>query len=299
MDDSEIENFIEAGRLTGRIREESKSLIMVDEPLLEIAETIEKMIYDEGAVPAFPANISINEIAAHYTPEFDCTKVLGESDVVKIDIGVTVNGAVGDTAYTVDLSEKNTNLVKAAEEALEAAIAAIRPGVCVGDIGGIIEDRIRSYNFKPIANLSGHMIKSNDLHAGENIPNVRNSGDTYKLRERDVFAIEPFATNGRGAVEDGEQVEIFSIYSAQPIRMRQSRKILQHAIEKYGGLPFAERWIRQEFQSKMLVSAALREMLEAQVIRGYPVLKEAQGALVSQAEHTILVEGNGARVLTK
>ncbi|MBS3067415.1 type II methionyl aminopeptidase [Candidatus Micrarchaeota archaeon] len=299
MTNEELDNFIEAGKIAGRIREESKSLIMVDEPLLDIAETIEKMIYDEGVQPAFPVNISINDNAAHYTPEFECALTLGENDVVKIDLGVAIEGAISDTAYTIDLSGKNENLVKASSEALDAALLAIKPGVGVGEIGGIIEDKIKSYGFKPISNLTGHMIKSNDLHAGVSVPNVRGTGDSYTFKVGDIFAIEPFATNGRGQVEDSEQVEIFSIHSAQPIRMRQSRQILQHVIEKYGVLPFAERWVRREFKSKLLVSAALKEMLEAGVLRGYPVLKEQAGSLVAQFEHTILIEENGARVLSK
>src|SRR3989338_1941692 len=299
MTNEELDNFIEAGKIAGRIREESKSLIMVDEPLLDIAETIEKMIYDEGVQPAFPVNISINDNAAHYTPEFECALTLGENDVVKIDLGVAIEGAISDTAYTIDLSGKNENLVKASSEALDAALLAIKPGVGVGEIGGIIEDKIKSYGFKPISNLTGKMIKSNDLHAGVSVPNVRGTGDSYTFKVGDIFAIEPFATNGRGQVEDSEQVEIFSIHSAQPIRMRQSRQILQHVIEKYGVLPFAERWVRREFKSKLLVSAALKEMLEAGVLRGYPVLKEQAGSLVAQFEHTILIEENGARVLSK
>lgn len=297
-DDNELENFIEAGKIAGRIRKDSKSLIIVDEPLLEIAETIEQMILDEGVKPAFPVNISINDIAAHYTPEFQDTRALKEDDVVKIDMGAAIEGAISDTAYTVDLSEKNENLVKAANEALEAAIAMIKPGVKNGDVGAVIEEKIRSYGYKPISNLTGHMIKSNDLHAGVSVPNVKTK-DNYEFQVGDVFAVEPFATNGRGYVEDSDQVEIFSVVSAQPIRMRQSRQILQHVVEKYQALPFAERWVRKEFKSKMLVSASLREMLSAQVIRGYPVLKEADNSIVAQAEHTILIEENGVRVLTK
>ncbi len=299
MTDEELENFIEAGKIAGRIREESKSLIMVGEPLLEVAETIEKMIYDEGVQPAFPVNISINDTAAHYTPEFGCTLVFGEADMVKIDMGVAIEGAISDTAYTVDLSGQNEKLVLASKEALDKALLAIRPGVQVGEIGGIIEDVIKSYGYKPISNLSGHMIKTNDLHAGINVPNVRGGKDSYKFEEGDIFAVEPFATTGRGEVEDSEQVEIFSIVSDQPVRMRQSRQIIQHAMGKYSALPFAERWIRKEFPSKMLVNAALREMLSAHVVQGYPVLKEEKGSLVSQHEHTILVEKGGVKVLTK
>ena len=294
----DIEAFREAGKLAGRIREESKALIMVGESLLDVAETIEKMITDEGARPAFPVNISINDIAAHYTPEFDSEETLGEKDLVKVDMGIELNGGLSDTAYTIDLGGENEKLVEASEKALEKAIETIKAGVAVGEIGGVIEDTIKGYGYNPISNLSGHMIKSNELHAGVEIPNIR-TNDPYELKDGDIFAVEPFATTGQGHVEDLEVVEIFSIYTPSKIRMRQSRKIVEHVINNYGMLPFAERWIRKEFKSKLLVSAALRELLENHFIRGYPVLREVSRGLVSQKEHTILVTADGCEVLTK
>lgn len=298
MDDNELKNFREAGRLASKIREDSKRLIMVGESLLDIAETIEQMIQEEGAKPAFPVNISINEIAAHYTPEFESTASLGDNDLVKIDLGMEVHGALSDTAYTVDLGGNNGELVKASEEALEKAISIIKPGVSVGEIGGAIEQVIKGHGFKPISNLSGHMIKSNELHAGVEIPNIKTS-DPYTFKEGDIFAVEPFATTGSGYVEDLEQVEIFSLYAPSKIRMRQSRKIVEYVISNYGMLPFAERWVRKNFQSKLLVSASLKELLQNHFIRGYPVLREVSKGLVSQTEHTILVTADGCEVLTK
>jgi len=298
MTDDEIEAFRQAGKVGARIREDSKRLIMVGESLLDIAETIEQMIHEEGAKPAFPVNISINDIAAHYTPEFGSEASLGEEDLVKVDLGIEIEGALSDTAYTIDLGGSHGALVEASEEALGNAIAAIKPGIGVNDLGGIIEDTIRGKGFKPIANLSGHMIKSNELHAGVEIPNIRNN-DPYKLKEGEIFAIEPFATSGVGHVEDLDQVEIFSIYAPSGVRMRQSRKIIEHVLKNYGMLPFAERWIRKEFKSRLLVSAALKELLQNHFIRGYPVLREVARVMVAQSEHTVLVTSDGCEVLTK
>ncbi len=298
MTDDEIEAFREAGRLASRIREDSKRLIMVGESLLDIAETIEQMMAEEGAKPAFPVNISINDIAAHYTPEFESEATLGETDLVKVDIGMELKGALSDTAYTIDLSGENEKLVEASKAGLEKAISLIRAGMPVGEIGGAIEDTIKEYGFRPIANLSGHMIKSNELHAGVEIPNVRTK-DSYQLKTGEIFAVEPFATTGEGYVEDLDHVEIFSLYAPAKVRMRQSRKIVDFVIKNYGMLPFAERWVRKEFKSKLLVSAALKELLENQFLRGYPVLREVGRGLVSQAEHTVLVTADGCEVLTK
>ena len=292
------EEFEQAGKLAAKIREESKKLINIGEGVLDIAETVEGMVKEEGAFPAFPCNVSLNDIAAHYTPEAEDTHTLGENDMVKVDFGVDVNGAIADTAYTVDLSGKNGELVKASEEALAKAIEAIKPGVKVGEIGGVVEDTIKSFGFKPIANLTGHKIRTGLLHAGVDIPNVR-SEDPYEFQVGDYFAVEPFATDGKGYVSDTEQVEIFSLYLPGNLRMRQSRQLLNYIINNHGMLPFAERWLLKEFPSRLLVRNALKEMLRVHVLKGYPVLKEAGGGLVSQAEHTIIVEEEGARVLTQ
>jgi methionyl aminopeptidase len=298
MEEKDVEAFIQACKLGSRIREDSKKLIMVGEPLLDIAENIEQMILDEDARPAFPVNISINEIAAHYTPEFDCTAVLPEKGVVKIDIGVYLDGGISDTAYTIDLDGTHEKLLQASEQALEAAIQTIKPGVATGEVGGAIEDKIRSFGFKPISNLTGHMLLPGELHAGVDVPNIR-TNTSYEFKVNDVFAIEPFATDGKGAVSDLEQVEIFSLHMPHQIRMRQSRKILQHVIDNYALMPFAERWVRKSFESKLLVGASLKELLSAQVIKGYPVLKEEGDGMVSQFEHTILVTDQGNKVLTR
>ncbi len=296
--EASIEEFEEVGKIGGKIREESRQLINIGEGVLDIAETIEGMIEEEGGKPAFPVNVSINNIAAHYTPEFEDKAVIGEKDVVKIDLGVDLNGAISDTAYTIDLSGEHAKLVEASEKALETAIKTIKPGVSVGEIGGVVEEVIKGYGYKPIANLTGHRISTGLLHTGVDVPSIK-TDDPYQFQEGEIFAIEPFATDGKGFVSDTDQVEIFSLYMPGRLRLRESRKLLNHIISNYGMLPFAERWLIKEFKSKLLLKNALKEMLRMQVIRAYPVLREAGDGFVAQTEHTVLIEENGARILTK
>ncbi len=303
MDDSEeideenLEDFIECGRITAKIREQSKKLIMVEEPIIEIVETIESMIIDAGLKPAFPTNISINQVAAHYTSSSRDTRVIGENDVVKVDLGASLNGAIADTAYTIDLSGKYGKLVEASEKALENAIAHAKPGVEVGKLGQIIEETITSYGFKPISNLTGHKIKRGVLHAGVEIPNIKKT-NTYKLKEGDIFAIEPFATTGSGTVTELDEVEIFSLYMPKPLHARKSKEIIKYVLDYSGLLPFAQRWLDKKFRSRLLVSAALKEMIQKQVVITYPVLKDTGNGIVSQAEHTVYIDKDGAKVLT-
>ena len=292
------EDFIEVGKITKKIKEESKKLIIPHQPLLDIAETIEQMILDEGLELAFPCNISINEVAAHDTPKTNDERELSENDVVKIDFGASLNKAISDTAYTIDLTGKHEKLLKASEEAFWNAIKAIKPGVKISEIGGIIEDTIKSYGFKPISNLTGHMIKRGLLHAGIDVPNVRNGID-YEFKEGDIFAIEPFATTGSGVVGDSDEVEIFSLNLPRPVRSRQARNILEYIIENKEFLPFSIRELNKQFKSRLLVASALRELVEAQVLIAYPILKDTGKGIVSQYENTIMVTEKGAKVLTE
>jgi methionyl aminopeptidase len=293
-----IEKYEKAGRIAFEVLQECKPLIKPGAKLLDIADATEGKIREKGAQPAFPANISLNDVAAHFTPEKDSALVVGERDIVKLDVGVHIDGFIGDNALTVDLSNENGKLVEAAEKALDAAICTIRAGAKVGEIGAEVETAIKGFGFKPIENLTGHSLGEYNLHAGIEIPNIGNK-DPNTLSEGAVIAIEPFATNGEGRVSEAPEVEIFSLEGKFPVRMRESRRLLTYAEENYKALPFAERWLYKDFHSKLLLHAALRELVFSGALRQYPVLKEAGKGLVSQAELTVVVEKDAARVLTK
>jgi len=292
------ENFAKAGRIAGEVAREVPKLVLPGESYLDIAESLEKMIVDGGARPGFPVNISVNEIAAHFTPEAQSEVLIGERDVVKIDLGTQIDGCIGDTAFTVDLSCEQGKLLESSQSALDAAIAAMKPGVSVGEIGGIIEREITSRGYKPIENLTGHKIEPYLLHAGVEIPNIK-SNATYELQEGDIFAIEPFASTGSGRVADTSQVEIFALQATPKLRMKYSRELLAHIAGNYLSLPFAERWLSGVFNSRLTLTTALRELLNSGALHPYPVLRDTGKGLVAQFEHTVLIEHDSAKVMTK
>ncbi len=294
--EEDIKNYIKAGKIAKKVIDTSKKMIIPGESYLDIAETIEKMIIDEGGKIAFPTNISVNEIAAHYAPCINDDKLLKETDLIKIDLGVHVEGCISDNAYTIDLSDENGKLVEASRNALDAATSYMKAGRKVGDVGEIIENEIKKLGFKPIENLTGHMVKPYVLHAGEIIPNIK-TDDDYILKEGDVFAVEPFATNGYGSVKEGTDVEIYSLTEMRNVRMKQSRQVLAHIIQNYYGLPFAKRWLNSVVKSQIALSAALRELTRNEILNAYPILKEVDNGLVSQAEQTMIIEKDSVKVL--
>ncbi|RLG19335.1 type II methionyl aminopeptidase [Candidatus Micrarchaeota archaeon] len=298
MEEDVLKKYEKAGKIARSAVMEGIGMVKPGAKLLDVARRVESRILEAGAGLAFPANVSLNADAAHDTPAYDDERVFGEKDVVKVDAGAHVDGYIGDTAVCVDLSGERSGLVEASEAALEAAIAAIRPGGNTVEIGGIIEAEIRKKGFKPVENLTGHRVEQYSLHAGGEIPNVKRGAKTV-FEEDHVYAIEPFATEGGGSVVEGSYVEIFGFEGKVPVRMRESRRLMTFVENNYKTLPFAERWLRKEFKSKLLLESALRELVLSGAFKQYPVLTDIEKGVVSQAEHTILIEKDGAKVLTK
>ncbi len=289
-----LDKYRSAGRILAEVREEAVGRIKEGVALLEVAEFVENSIREKGAQPAFPCNISRNEEAAHATPSIDDKTVFGK-DIVKLDIGTHIDGYIGDSAVTVDLSGNGEGLVKASEAALNEAIKIIRDGISTIEIGEVIENTIREQGYKPIVNLTGHGLMRYNSHAQPTIPNVKYEHGVI-LRENDVIAIEPFATDAQGAgkvVESGN-AEIYSLIKAKPVRLKEAKRLLEE-IKKYQGLPFAKRWLPRE-----RLDLALRTLENTKgVLRDYPVLKEEGNGLISQAEHTVIVKEDGCEVTTK
>ncbi len=298
MDTEEIEKTKKAGEIAKQAVEYARSMIKAGMPLLEIAEKIEAKIIELGGKPAFPVNLSINEIAAHSTPSFDDKGIAG--DLLKVDIGVSIDGYVGDTAFSVDLSgsnktsEENKKLIKAAEKALEKAIGMIRLNVELREIGSIIEKAIVQDGFQPIRNLSGHRIERYDLHAGLTIPNFDNSS-AVEINEG-IYAIEPFATNGAGAVRDGKPSGIYHLKKEGNVRDNFDRQVLKFINEEYKTLPFCSRWIHKKFGTRGIL--ALKRIEEAGLLHHYSQLIERGNGKVAQAEHTIVLTKEGKVVAT-
>ncbi len=283
-----MDDWIKAGKIAVEALEYGKKLIKVDASILDIVEKIESKIISLGANPAFPVNISMNYIAAHYTAYKDDKTKFQQGDLVKLDIGVHVNGAIGDNAVTIDLGN-NKELVEASKEALGEAIKISKEGTEVREIGYVIQSKIKEFNLAPIINLSGHKLDRYKVHAGLTIPNYDNN-DKTKLEKDMIIAIEPFATNGEGKVIEGKGSDIFKLIKKKPVRNDHARKVLNF-IEQYNGLPFAKRWINMPMKD-----LAFNILEREGIIYQYPQLIEISRGLVSQAEHTVMI---GKGVLTK
>jgi methionyl aminopeptidase len=289
-------------RLSGKIlretREEMKSFVREGMPIIEICEKAEALIRKKGAKPAFPCNVSVNEIAAHYTSPPDDTARIPEQSVVKVDIGAHVDGYLTDTAVTVCFNPECKGLVEAAERALKAAVENIQPEMSTSKLGSIIETTIKSRGFKPVSNLTGHQVGRYVVHTGTSLPNVSQLSFS-KIKLGGVYAIEPFVTlpKAAGRVENGDEVTIFRFLKSRSVQNPHAKQLLKYIEDSFRTLPFAERWLK-DVVSQEYHKEAFHELLRSKTLMQYPIFVEASGKMVAQAEHTVLIVENGCVVLT-
>jgi methionyl aminopeptidase len=289
---ADTEKLREAGRIHAKASETAREMVEEGASLLELAETVEEEIYDEGGAPAFPVNISRDEEAAHATPSREDEETFGE-EMINVDIGVHVDGWIADAAFTVDLSGHD-EIVEASREALEAALDTVEAGVSTAEIGRVVQETIDGYGYNPVYNLTGHGLGEYEQHTSPSVPN-RAVDQGVTLEAGDVIAIEPFATDGGGKVKEGGDEEIYSLNDTDPrVRSRRARDLVETVSEKYRTLPFAKRWLDND-----RLDMSLRRLKSTDAVEGYPVLKEQEGYYVSQAEHTVIVEEDGCEITTR
>jgi methionyl aminopeptidase len=286
-----FEMYHDAGVIAAKILHNGAQGIRIGASYLDLVESIEEQVREEGAELAFPLNLSLNEDAAHDTASPGDERVFLKGDVAKLDLGVQIGGYIADTATTIDLGN-NSLLLDASEQALESAIKAVRPGATAGELGAAIQKEIETRGYRPISNLTGHGLDRYILHRSPTIPNIGIAGGV-KLEEGMVFAIEPFATTGSGHVGEKIRREIYSQISQKPVRTPAARTILK-IVEERHGLPFSRRWL-----SEKKLDIALPGLVRSQVLHVYPVLSDIPGSLVSQHEHTVIVTGDSCVITTR
>ena len=294
MQKQEIENYKKAGEIAKQVVAYAKTIIKPDKPLLTIAQEIHKKIKDLGAKPAFPVNLSIDEIAAHYHPTLnDPTTAKG---LLKVDIGVHIKGFIADTAFSIDLTPDNQHkqMIEANEEALDNALKLVAKDPTLNEIGQVIQETIGNGGFSPIINLSGHGLEQYEIHAGITIPNYANNNNN-KI-ESGAYAIEPFATTGEGKIYEGPSSNIYALTNPKNTRSPTSRKILEYVMDEYKTLPFSLREMQEKFG--IMARLAIKQMTQEGILHEFPQLIEKSHKPVSQAEHTFIKDKDNKITIT-
>jgi len=302
MDKSDIEKYVKAGEIAKEVKVFVRELVRPGMKLIDIAEAVDEKILELGGDFAFPVNLGIDEIAAHFTPAPDCEDVA--RGILKIDIGVAVDGFIADTAISIDLTEDGQvkDMIELNEMVLKKASEVVRVGMKVSDVGDACQDVMDEYDgdgFAIIKSLSGHALAQDTIHAGLTISNYRNDNKT-ELDDM-AFAIEPFVTSGVGDIFEGKGGGIYTLNSDSQVRDRDARKVLEFIKENYGASNFCERWLVREAKgggdpvlgsgdiSKSKIRFVLGMLVRQGILHEHPVLVEKSRKPVSQVENTFVV----------
>jgi len=297
-DREEIEKFRLSGRILRETREEMRGFVRENMRIIEVCEKVEATIRAKGGKPAFPCNVSIDEVAAHYTSPPDDTSTIPAGSTVKVDLGVQVDGYVTDTAFTAAFNSEGKAMAATAELTLKTVIDNIHGDMTLGDIGALAEKTIKNRGFKPISNLTGHSVGRYLIHAGTSIPSI--SGfNPHKVETGGVYAVEPFVTlpDAVARVDDMPQATIYRFLKTKSLKSDGAKKLAKYIESNFRTLPFAERWLIG-ILPKEQHKAAFKELLQSKTVMSYPVFVEVSKKPVAQAEHTLLIKENGCEVLT-
>ncbi|MAH48343.1 type II methionyl aminopeptidase [Candidatus Pacearchaeota archaeon] len=287
MEQKEIEAYRKAGEMAKKVVAYARGIIKPGMLLIEIADKIDAKIEEVGGVAAFPVNLSLNEIAAHYTPSSDDkTKAEG---LLKVDLGVSVDGYIADVAFSLDLTDDSRfkDMIEMNEAVLENVLAKLNVDSEVKDIGNAIQEKLSKSGdgYSVVRNLSGHLLGKDVIHAGLTISNYENDNKT-KIKDM-AIAIEPFLTSGVGKVYNGKDSEIFRLKGEQQVRDKDAREILKFIKENYKTRPFCKRWLEKEGFKKL--NFVLKLLVRDGILHNYSMLIEKSKKPVSQAEHTVLI----------
>ena len=298
VSDEALQRYRRAGKIAAEVREYMRRTVSVEMPIIDICEKTEALIREKGGKPAFPCNVSINEIAAHYTSPPNDERTIPENSIVKIDIGAHVDGYIADTAVTVCFNPEHDILVRTAEKALKRGIETLHAGLSISTFGATVQKTIQMCGCKPISNLTGHQLGRYLIHTGKSLPNISHFS-IAKVNLGEIYAIEPFVTTPKaaGRIKSGREANIFRFLKRRSIKNVYAKQLLEFVLRNFRTLPFTERWLQNIVPSNHY-EAAFTELLEKKVLMAYPIFVEASKNPVAQAEHTVITTKDGCIVLT-
>ncbi|KAA8651173.1 hypothetical protein EYZ11_007045 [Aspergillus tanneri] len=320
MNSDFLSDYRQAAETHRQVRQWAQKNIKPGQTLTEIANGIEDSVrrlvghdgLSEGdamiAGMGFPTGLNLDEIAAHYSPNAGCKTVLQQTNVMKVDIGVHVNGRIVDSAFTMAFDPMYDNLLEAVKDATNTGVREAGIDVRLGELGGYIQETMESYEceingttypIKPIRNLNGHTILPYSIHGTKTVPAVKTS-DPTKMEEGDVFAIETFGSTGNGRCYDQGEISHYALCSDAPkadLRLSSAKSLLNTIKKNFGTLPFCRRYLDRIGQEKYLFG--LNTLVKSGIVEDYPPLVDKKGSYTAQFEHTILLRPTVKEVISR
>ena len=305
-----IESMRKAGECHKQIRKYAQTIIKPGIKLIDMVQKIENMlrfITNQHLIEcgqAFPTGCSLNNVAAHYTPNKGDETILKYEDVMKLDFGTQMNGYIIDCAFTVAFDPTYDNLLKASKEATQEGIKNAGIDVRLGELGGIIGEILNSYEveikgkthkIKAIKDLCGHTMERFKIHGGKSVPLYRDdSSETsnIKMEEGELYAIETFATTGSGNTHEKHPWSHFmknpDVFNNVKIKASQPKSLFKYIDEHFSTMAFCPRWLEESGYTG--IDKSLKYLCDHNLVEPYPPLADIEGCYTSQFEHSFMLK---------
>lgn len=308
----DLEKYINAGKIHQNIKSFIQPHLKSGIKIIDIVELIENKV-KELSPPnqinnsiAFPTGISLNNVAAHFTPDYKDETILKEDDVCKIDYGVHIDGCIIDSAFTINLNNKYNKILEASNEAVNAIIKEIGVDSKFTELSKISQEIVESYeieinnkteHLKIIDNLAGHNILPWKIHGGKLLYGIPKQNDNQVVEDKDIMAIEIFVSNGNGTtILDKNNHSHFMLKSNDYIPLFQNKKTnqLSKIIKtNFKTLPFCPRFLDRINNKHINYNYNLQSLFNSNIINSYPPLIETNSECkIAQFEHTIFISEN-------
>ena len=314
---NKLESCQKAAEIHKKVRKDLHEFVKPGVKLIDICKLIESKVknlsqeygnqVNNGV--AFPTGISINNVAAHWTPSLNDTKVLKETDICKIDFGTHINGWIIDSAFTVNYQSEYNPLLDASKEAVNNVIKNMGCDMLISELSQIAEETVKSYEVEingkilpilPIDNLTGHSIDQWNIHSGKYVPSVKNNSN-LRIDGDEFFAIEVFTSTGNGTTHMELPSNHFMLkqnYNNSKFKFKRTKQCLDIIKKNFNTLAFCPRFLEQ-IDPKTNYNMCLNELINNQIINSYPPLVDKPGSMTAQFEHTIYISDEKKIVLSK
>mmetsp|Transcript_54845 Transcript_54845/g.63068 ORF Transcript_54845/g.63068 Transcript_54845/m.63068 type:complete len:387 (-) Transcript_54845:216-1376(-) len=272
----------------------------------EVKKVYNKKKLEKGI--AFPTCLSVNEICGHFSPLRSEPCALKEGDLVKIDLGVHIDGFISITAHTIVVSEKadavvegrKADVIHAAYNALQVALRLLKPGQKNNDVTEHIAKVVESYKCNPVEGVLSHELKKHLIDGNNCIINKATFDqkvDDYEFQVNEVYGLDIIASTGEGKPRETEvrcTVYKRAIEKAYSLKLKASRQFFSELNERYPTLAFSMR----SFEDETVAKLAVNECVKHELLHAYPVLAEKEGELVAQFKYTVMILKGGTVVVS-
>jgi len=267
------------------------------------------LVYAKGKMEkgiAFPTSISVNHCVGHYSPLAGDTAVLVEGDLVKVDLGVHIDGYIAVVAHTTfatlstaATTGRKADVVAAAHYAAECAHRLIKPGKKNTDVTEAIEKVAKEFGCESMEGVLSHQMKRFVIDGNKTIINkstLEHKVDEFEFEENQVFAVDIVMSTGEGKSREMEtRTTVYkrAVDQSYLLKMKAARYVFNEINNRFPTLPFTVRAL-DEKRARL----GITECLQHELLFPYPVLYEKQGEVVAQFKFTVLVLPSGTSRLT-